>query len=302
MNVLDLLVDQSDDVFARTSRRLAGLTDVELVWEPAPHCWSVRERVDGTVRADWAPYIGDGETSRSGFRRKTSTGGTASRPAPFTNLAWRLWHLSGAYGNSNHARLLLGQDVNVEPAVPRRHARGAVDDLEAAHERWRSVLISLGNDQLDEPITGATDRRRTKAGHVMYMIDEFTHHGAELGVLRDLFAHIHRPDPLAANPPNLAELAWAGMWHLMPELIEGGASTEAESRGVRVLHLAAAAGEVEIVERLLRHGADLDARCPLPEVWGGAPSEKWPGEVPRQWAEHFARADVIDLLDGIADR
>jgi hypothetical protein len=26
MNVRDLLVDQSDDVFARTSRRLAGLT------------------------------------------------------------------------------------------------------------------------------------------------------------------------------------------------------------------------------------------------------------------------------------
>jgi hypothetical protein len=37
MNVRDLLVDQSDDVFARTSRRLAGLTNDELVWEPAPH-------------------------------------------------------------------------------------------------------------------------------------------------------------------------------------------------------------------------------------------------------------------------
>src|SRR5688572_5762820 len=45
VNVRDLLLDQSDDVFGRTSRRLAGLTDEELVWEPAPHCWSVRERV-----------------------------------------------------------------------------------------------------------------------------------------------------------------------------------------------------------------------------------------------------------------
>ena len=37
MNVRDLLVDQSEDVFARTSRRLAGLTNDELAWEPAPH-------------------------------------------------------------------------------------------------------------------------------------------------------------------------------------------------------------------------------------------------------------------------
>jgi hypothetical protein len=37
MNVRDLLVDQSDDVFARISLRTAGLTNDEVVWEPAPH-------------------------------------------------------------------------------------------------------------------------------------------------------------------------------------------------------------------------------------------------------------------------
>jgi hypothetical protein len=36
MNVRGLLVDQSDDVFTRTSRGLAGLTTDELGWEPAP--------------------------------------------------------------------------------------------------------------------------------------------------------------------------------------------------------------------------------------------------------------------------
>jgi hypothetical protein len=38
MQVAILLLDQSDNVFGRTSRRLDGLTDAELLWEPAPHC------------------------------------------------------------------------------------------------------------------------------------------------------------------------------------------------------------------------------------------------------------------------
>jgi hypothetical protein len=139
--------------------------------------------------------------------------------------------------------------------APRRVATAALEDLEAAHARWRDTLGSLTDEQLDEPITGATDPRRTKVGYVMYMIDEFIHHGAELGVLRDIYAQVHRADPVAAPDPNLAELAWAGMWHVLPALIESGADPEADSRGVRALHLAAAAGERDIVERLLRHGA-----------------------------------------------
>src|SRR5438477_13212245 len=102
MELRDLLLDQSDDVFGRTSRRLVGLTDPELVWEPAPNCWSVRERADGTVRADWAPYVGDAEVSDSGFVGKTRTGGDAGHPPPFTNLAWRIWHLTGVYATANH--------------------------------------------------------------------------------------------------------------------------------------------------------------------------------------------------------
>ena len=298
MNVRDLLVDQSDDVFARTCRRLAGLTDDELVWEPAPHCWSVRERLDGAVRADWAPYIGDGETTASGFHGKTSTGGSAARPAPFTNLAWRIWHLTGAYGSGNHTHALLGRGIDTAMTSPRHTSAAALGDLEVAHTDWRAILTCGPNEQLDEPITGVRDPRRTKVGYVMHTIDEFTHHGAEVGVLRDLYAHVHCHDPLGADPPNLAELAWAGLWHRMPPVIDRRVDPDAECRGVRALHLAVAAGERDIVERLLRHGADSTAKCPLPEVWGGVPSEKWPGEVPFECARHFGRAEVMELLRG----
>src|SRR5688572_3825915 len=100
MDLAAMLLDVSDAVFARTRRRLDGLTDDEYLWEPAPNCWSVRERPDGSVRADWAPYIGDGEVTASGVIQGTRTGGDARRPPPFTTLPWRLWHLTGVYANA----------------------------------------------------------------------------------------------------------------------------------------------------------------------------------------------------------
>jgi hypothetical protein len=296
MTLGSLLLDLSDNVFDRTSRRLVGLTDTELLWEPAQNCWSVRERADGTVRVDWAPYIGDAEVSDSGFVRTTSTGGDALRPPPFTNLAWRIWHLTEVHGRSQNQRVLTGLAVEEMRVTPRRTAASAVADLSTAHDRWRAVLASMTDVRLDERLVGGRHAGATKVGYVMNMIDEFTHHGAELGVLRDLYAHAHRPDPLDADPVNLAELAWAGMWHLMAPLIERSADADAESRGVRALHLASAAGERDIVERLLQRGADAQATCPLPVVWGGAPSSKWTGETPLRWAEHFGRADVAELL------
>ena len=293
----DLLLDLSDNVFGRTWRRLTGLTDDELLWEPAPNCWSVRSRPDGTVRIDWAPYISDVEVTDAGLARTTRTGGDAGQPPPLTNLAWRLWHLADVYGRSQNELMLRGETTadNVG-GIPRRTATQALADLAAAHDRWRAVLDAVTEDQLDERLGSGRNATMKKAGFVLNMIDEFAHHGAELGVLRDLYAHVHRPDPPRADTPNLAEVAWAGMWHAMPSLIEGAVDVDAESRGVRALHLAAAAGERDIVERLVRQGADVDATCPLPTVWGGTPSAKWPGETPLQWAEHFGRTDVVELL------
>ena len=87
----------------------------------------------------------------------------------------------------------------------------------------------------------------------------------------------------------------------MAPLVDASPDPDAESRGVRALHLAAAAGERDIVEQLLQRGADPRATSPLPVVWGGNASTKWPGETPLQWAEHFGRADVAQLLRGHLD-
>ena len=39
-------------VFDRTRRRLDGLTDDEYLWEPSPHCWSIRPRDSSVWEAD----------------------------------------------------------------------------------------------------------------------------------------------------------------------------------------------------------------------------------------------------------
>jgi hypothetical protein len=119
------------------------------------------------------------------------------------------------------------------------------------------VIASLSDDDLDQPITNAGGKPAlSKVGYITAMIDEFSHHGAELGVLRDLYAHVHQDEPRFGDPPNLAKVAWAGMWHLIPQLIEAGADVNAESDGATALHLACAAGEREIIELLLDRGAD----------------------------------------------
>lgn len=297
MQVAKLLLDLSDSVFARTARRLDGLTDEELVWEPAPHCWSVRERADGTLRPDWAPYIGGAEVTGTGARRTTRTGGDARRPPPFTNLAWRLWHLTEVYGRRQNETALKGTTRSQEHrADPHRSAAAALASLSEAHDRWRTVLASMADEELDQRIANAKRQPAlSKVGYVMAMIDEFTHHGAELAVLRDLYAHANRPDSPFGDPPNLAKVAWAGMWHLVPEFVERGADVNAESDGATALHLACAAGERDIVELLLDRGANPDARHRVAVVWGG-PGRPGDRETPLDWAEHFSRSDVVELL------
>src|SRR4051794_26654327 len=71
------LVDLSDEVWQRLRRRLDGLSDDEYLWEPAPGCWTIRLRADGSWHADWPIPRPD--------------------PEPLTSLAWRLWHLIDMY-------------------------------------------------------------------------------------------------------------------------------------------------------------------------------------------------------------
>lgn len=296
------LADLSDFAWQRLRARLEGLTDEEYLWEPEPGCWTVRQRAGGTRKHDWAFPAPD--------------------PAPFTTLAWRLWHLIDMYGEDRaprfldvrpHGRAIGLDDPDCEPPAT---AAAAIDMLERAHARWDAHLDAVPEERLREVIgpVGGQYAHQSRAAFVLHMLDEFIHHGAEVGLLRDLWRWQRRPqaehalveraiqgdltlvadlerDPRARQAalqdhPDLLGLAASyGRWDLVTGL--AGLGFPVGGPGRAPLHLAAGAGELEVVKVLLERGGDPEAQDPDFAA------------TPAQWAEFFGHHAVTEWL---ADR
>jgi uncharacterized damage-inducible protein DinB len=167
------LITLSGYVYERTRNRLDGLTDTEYFWEPVPGCWTIRRAGSGEYQADHVHSPG---------------------LPPFTTIAWRLWHLVECYGGARSPRWLgLGrQPAGFEEDDPApATAAEAVGALERAHALWQGLLQELPADSWWEPLgpVAGPYAEDDKASLVLHQLDEQIHHGAELGVLRDLYRH-----------------------------------------------------------------------------------------------------------------
>jgi len=173
----------SDYVYQRTRSRLAGLTDDEYFWEPVAGCCTIRRTGSGAYRAD------DPDRPSAVLRPDTGVG----RP-PFTTIAWRLWHLAETYAGKRNPRWL---GVERQPGGFERDdpapatAAAAIAVLERAHAFWQGVLRELPAGSWWEPLgpIAGPYAEDDKASLVLHQLDEQIHHGAELGVLRDLYLH-----------------------------------------------------------------------------------------------------------------
>ena len=289
--VKDGLIDLSDQVWTRTRARLEGLTDEEYLWEPAPGCWTIRPRIDGSWMADWPLPRPEHE--------------------PFTTLGWRLWHLIDMYGEDRAPRWLdlppqgppIGFDADDDPPAT---AADAIATLDRAHERWRAHLVLTDDERLAQPIgpvAGPEYEGRNRAQYVLHMLDEFIHHGAELSLLRDLWRwqrttisvdpveeQVIRGDMAVldgfeheAPTADLIDLAASyARWDLVVGFVRRGAPMS--TTGKTALHLAAGAGELAIVQLLLDHGADPTAR-----------DDEFHA-TPKEWADFLRHQPVVDLL------
>jgi hypothetical protein len=163
---------QWDYITEVLSDRLAGLTDEELLWEPAPACWTVR-LVDGRPTPDVESWPPSGEA------------------APPRTLAWTLGHLGA--GSFVRADWLVGTrsmaDGDVAwPMTADEAVAFARDGLRA----WRDGLASMTDEDLDtigrSAYPGGMDPELPLIDIVWWVSKELLFHAGEAWFIRDLYA------------------------------------------------------------------------------------------------------------------
>jgi hypothetical protein len=157
------------DILGVTLRRIEGLTDDEMLWEPVAGCMTVRDgEIDPLPRE---PHHYDG-----GFD-------------PVTTIGWRLGHIASGITEERVVRWLGVDGATVPPPSISATAAGMSAWLATAVDWWSSLVEGLDDGHLSEPIgpVGGMFGAGPRAGFVVHMNNETIHHGAEVGVLRDLW-------------------------------------------------------------------------------------------------------------------
>ncbi len=148
--------------------RLDGLTDDEYRWEPVGGCWSVRPSA------------------------QSPSGWTVDYPEvhpdapPVTTIAWRMLHVSD--GNTVYWEHAFGPGLrNFWDLVPHGEAVGAIEYLRDSQRPITATLAELDDDALDAMCPTQFGVEWPTRHVLSVLIDEQIHHGAEIGLLRDLY-------------------------------------------------------------------------------------------------------------------
>ncbi|MFD5867516.1 DinB family protein [Corynebacterium sp. NPDC060344] len=191
----DLLVEQLEWHWTNQLRpRLDGLTDAEYLWEPAAGAWSVR------------PGGGDAPTSPLAVNPAAPTtidfAYPEPDPAPVTTIAWRLAHVIVGCLGARLANHFGGPAVDYATFPYALTAAGALAQLDEAYSAWTSALRSLDDAALSLPV-GPTEgpwSEHSMGTLVAHINREVIHHGAEVCLLRDLYAHRAEPGSASDRP------------------------------------------------------------------------------------------------------
>ena len=176
-----LLVDQLDFHWQHQLRpRLRGLTDDEYLWQPAPGSWNVRVR--DPRRPDQMPGSGD-FTIDWMFPEP--------EPAPVTTIAWRLAHLIVGVLGARVAAHFEGPPADYLTWRYAGTADEALAQLDRAYTGWAAGVRALDESQLAAPCGPAEGEwaDHPMSALVLHINREVIHHGAEVALLRDLYAH-----------------------------------------------------------------------------------------------------------------
>jgi hypothetical protein len=163
---VELLEREMSEAFHDMRQRLHDLADDEFFWEPISGSWTIFRTEDGR----WDHHYEEPDPV----------------PAPFTTIAWRLTHLAMCkvmYHEHAFGAAELTWDTIETPGT----AAATIAELERGHALLVEDLAALGDADLGAPVS--TNWGETwPAWRIFWtMIDHDSHHGGEIGVLRDLF-------------------------------------------------------------------------------------------------------------------
>lgn len=161
----DLLRWQFELTWSLFGYHLAELQADDLLWEPAPHCWTMRRGADGTWVPDWAE--------------------TEPDPVPVPTIGWVSWHLGWWWSVSiDHARRRTPRERS-EIGWPGDVA-GVVEWLRGLRVEWLAVLDQLADTDLEATATFPwTDQPELTVAHMISWVNvELMKNVAEIGQLR----------------------------------------------------------------------------------------------------------------------
>lgn len=176
------LVDQLDFHWHGHLRpRLEGLTDEEYHFSPAPDelTWGVRPRGTGAAEMQG----GTGEFT-------IDFAYPEPQPAPLTTIAWRIGHVVvGVLGARWHSHFG-GPPHDYMTHEFAGDAAGGLAQLDRTYAGWIDGVRGLGARDLATPVGPAEGHwaDAPMATLVLHISREVIHHGAEMCLLRDLYA------------------------------------------------------------------------------------------------------------------
>ena len=179
---VDQLAEQLDWHWREHLRpRYEGLSDAEYFWEPVANCWNIRPRGQGraAIAAGGGDFIIDLEYPEPS-------------PVPVTTIAWRLAHLIVGVFGVRVAGHFGGPPVNHETFEYAGTAAGALRQLDDTYAAWHSGVKGLDEERLARPCGPAETpffAEYPMAALVLHINREALHHGAEIALLRDLYAN-----------------------------------------------------------------------------------------------------------------
>jgi hypothetical protein len=158
----------------RLERRLAGLDDAEFFWAPVPDAWTVFEGPHGwTYHYEFAP----------------------PPPVPVTTIAWRLHHIVA--NNWIYWEFAFGEGKRTFPDLTVNHtATDAIVDWQASAAPIVAWLEDASEEALDEMRPNHQGHDLSARTVVTILLDEQIHHGAEIALLRDLYARREHSGPI----------------------------------------------------------------------------------------------------------